>query len=134
MRKNMNFVQEIMVQANEVMMRNKTKVAGVATVVTAAMTVAFCAPTGSLEDIVNKVGTLAFGVLELVGAILLVLGIVAFVKTMTGDDDHGTDQNATSKAIKKIIGGALMVFGPLLVLGWIGATPTTLGTTFFGGL
>ncbi len=134
MRKNMNFVQEIMVQANEAMMRNKTKVAGVATVVTAAMTVAFCAPTGSLEDIVNKVGTLAFGVLELVGAILLVLGIVAFVKTMTGDDDHGTDQNATSKAIKKIIGGALMVFGPLLVLGWIGATPTTLGTTFFGGL
>ena len=134
MRKNMNFVQEIMVQANEAMMRNKTKVAGVATVVTVAMTMAFCAPTGSLEDIVNKVGTLAFGVLELVGAILLVLGIVAFVKTMTGDDDHGTDQNATSKAIKKIIGGALMVFGPLLVLGWIGATPTTLGTTFFGGL
>lgn len=130
----MNFVHEIMVQANEVMMRNKTKLAGVAAVVTAVMTMAFCAPTGSLEDIVNKVGTLAFGVLELVGAILLVLGIVAFVKTMTGDDDHGTDQNATSKAIKKIIGGALMVFGPLLVLGWIGATPTTLGTTFFGGL
>ena len=118
-------INNAVIRANHVWADSRKKV---------AMTMAFCAPTGSLEDIVNKVGTLAFGVLELVGAILLVLGIVAFVKTMTGDDDHGTDQNATSKAIKKIIGGALMVFGPLLVLGWIGATPTTLGTTFFGGL
>ena len=134
MKKICMLINNAVIRANHVWADSRKKVAGVATVVTVAMTMAFCAPTGSLEDIVNKVGTLAFGVLELVGAILLVLGIVAFVKTMTGDDDHGTDQNATSKAIKKIIGGALMVFGPLLVLGWIGATPTTLGTTFFGGL
>jgi len=84
-------INNAVIRANHVWADSRKKVAGVAAVVTAAMIMAFCAPTGSLEDIVNKVGTLAFGVLELVGAILLVLG-------------------------------------------WIGATPTTLGTTFFGGL
>ena len=132
MKKCISYIWEAMTQANQAVMRNKRKIAGASSLVLLGSSIAFCA--NELETLINKVGTLAFGVLELVGAVLLVLGIVAFVKTMTGDDDHGTDQNATSKAIKKIIGGALMVFGPLLVLGWIGATPTTLGTTFFGGL
>lgn len=93
---------------------------------------AFCA--NGVEDIVNKLGILGFGILELVGVFQLVTGIVAFVKTMTGDDDHGADQNSISKAIKKVIAGALMVFGPIIVLAWIGATPNALGTHFFGVL
>ena len=132
MKKCISFVWDVMSQAKEVVMQNRRKLAGASALVLGGSSIAFCA--NELETLINKVGTFAFGVLELVGAVLLVLGIVAFVKTMTGDDDHGTDQNATSKAVKKVIGGALMVFGPIIVLKWINATPTTLGTKFFGGL
>ena len=132
MKKCINYVHDAMKQAEETVVRNRKKLIWTAALVLGGSSVAFCA--NELETLINKVGTLAFGVLELVGAVILVLGIVAFVKTMTGDDDHGADQNATSKAIKKVIGGALMVFGPIIVLKWINATPTTLGTKFFGGL
>ena len=110
----------------------KTKANLVASFLLATSMLAFCA--NGIEDIVNKLGILGFGILELVGVFQLVTGIVAFVKTMTGDDDHGADQNGISKAIKKVIAGALMVFGPIIILAWIGATPTALGTHFFGGL
>ena len=112
--------------------RARKKIAMVASMVVAGSMMAFCA--NGVEDIVNKLGILGFGILELVGVFQLVTGIVAFVKTMTGDDDHGADQNGISKAIKKVIAGALMVFGPIIILAWIGATPTVLGTHFFGGL
>ena len=132
MKKCISYVWDAMSQANKAVIRNKGKITGALALILGGSSIAFCA--NELETLINKVGTLAFGVLELVGAVILVLGIVAFVKTMTGDDDHGSDQNATSKAIKKVIGGALMVFGPIIVLKWINATPTTLGTKFFGGL
>lgn len=112
--------------------RARKKITMAATMVVAGSMMAFCA--NGIEDIVNKLGILGFGILELVGVFQLVTGIVAFVKTMTGDDDHGADQNSISKAIKKVIAGALMVFGPIIVLAWIGATPNALGTHFFGGL
>ena len=112
--------------------RARKKIAMVASMVVAGSMMAFCA--NGVEDIVNKLGILGFGILELVGVFQLVTGIVAFVKTMTGDDDHGADQNSISKAIKKVIAGALMIFGPIIVLAWIGATPNALGTHFFGGL
>jgi len=112
--------------------RARKKIAMAASMVLAGSMMAFCA--NGIEDIVNKLGILGFGILELVGVFQLVTGIVAFVKTMTGDDDHGADQNSISKAIKKVIAGALMVFGPIIVLAWIGATPNALGTHFFGGL
>ena len=115
-----------------VIRRARKKVAMAASMVVAGSMMAFCA--NGVEDIVNKLGILGFGILELVGVFQLVTGIVAFVKTMTGDDDHGADQNSISKAIKKVIAGALMVFGPIIVLAWIGATPNALGTHFFGGL
>ncbi|MBQ6697009.1 MAG: hypothetical protein IJN16_09935 [Lachnospiraceae bacterium] len=112
--------------------RARKKITMAASIVVAGSMMAFCA--NGIEDIVNKLGILGFGILELVGVFQLVTGIVAFVKTMTGDDDHGADQNSISKAIKKVIAGALMVFGPIIVLAWIGATPNALGTHFFGGL
>ena len=112
--------------------RARKKITMAASVVVAGSMMAFCA--NGIEDIVNKLGILGFGILELVGVFQLVTGIVAFVKTMTGDDDHGADQNSISKAIKKVIAGALMIFGPIIVLAWIGATPNALGTHFFGGL
>lgn len=112
--------------------RARKKITMAATMVVAGSMMAFCA--NGVEDIVNKLGILGFGILELVGVFQLVTGIVAFVKTMTGDDDHGADQNSISKAIKKVIAGALMIFGPIIVLAWIGATPNALGTHFFGGL
>lgn len=112
--------------------RARKKITMAASMVVAGSMMAFCA--NGIEDIVNKLGILGFGILELVGVFQLVTGIVAFVKTMTGDDDHGADQNSISKAIKKVIAGALMVFGPIIVLAWIGATPNALGTHFFGGL
>lgn len=112
--------------------RARKKIAMAASMVVAGSMMAFCA--NGIEDIVNKLGILGFGILELVGVFQLVTGIVAFVKTMTGDDDHGADQNSISKAIKKVIAGALMIFGPIIVLAWIGATPNALGTHFFGGL
>lgn len=112
--------------------RARKKIAMAASMVVAGSMMAFCA--NGVEDIVNKLGILGFGILELVGVFQLVTGIVAFVKTMTGDDDHGADQNSISKAIKKVIAGALMIFGPIIVLAWIGATPNALGTHFFGGL
>lgn len=112
--------------------RVRKKITMLASMVVAGSMMAFCA--NGIEDIVNKLGILGFGILELVGVFQLVTGIVAFVKTMTGDDDHGADQNSISKAIKKVIAGALMVFGPIIVLAWIGATPNALGTHFFGGL
>ena len=115
-----------------VIRRARKKVAMAASMVVAGSMMAFCA--NGVEDIVNKLGILGFGILELVGVFQLVTGIVAFVKTMTGDDDHGADQNSISKAIKKVIAGALMIFGPIIVLAWIGATPNALGTHFFGGL
>ena len=115
-----------------VVQRARKKITMAATMVVAGSMMAFCA--NGVEDIVNKLGILGFGILELVGVFQLVTGIVAFVKTMTGDDDHGADQNSISKAIKKVIAGALMVFGPIIVLAWIGATPNALGTHFFGGL
>lgn len=115
-----------------VIKRARKKIAMAASMVVAGSMMAFCA--NGIEDIVNKLGILGFGILELVGVFQLVTGIVAFVKTMTGDDDHGADQNSISKAIKKVIAGALMVFGPIIVLAWIGATPNALGTHFFGGL
>lgn len=115
-----------------VIRRARKKIAMAASMVVAGSMMAFCA--NGVEDIVNKLGILGFGILELVGVFQLVTGIVAFVKTMTGDDDHGADQNSISKAIKKVIAGALMVFGPIIVLAWIGATPNALGTHFFGGL
>ena len=111
--------------------RARKKITMAASIVVAGSMMAFCA--NGIEDIVNKLGILGFGILELVGVFQLVTGIVAFVKTMTGDDDHGADQNSISKAIKKVIAGALMVFGPIIVLAWIGATPNALGTHFFGG-
>ena len=112
--------------------RARKKIAMAASMVVVGSMMAFCA--NGVEDIVNKLGILGFGILELVGVFQLVTGIVAFVKTMTGDDDHGADQNSISKAIKKVIAGALMIFGPIIVLAWIGATPNALGTHFFGGL
>ena len=112
--------------------RARKKITMAASIVVAGSMMAFCA--NGIEDIVNKLGILGFGILELVGVFQLVTGIVAFVKTMTGDDNHGADQNSISKAIKKVIAGALMVFGPIIVLAWIGATPNALGTHFFGGL
>lgn len=115
-----------------VIRRARKKIAMAAAVVVAGSMMAFCA--NGIEDIVNKLGILGFGILELVGVFQLVTGIVAFVKTMTGDDDHGADQNSISKAIKKVIAGALMIFGPIIILAWIGATPNALGTHFFGGL
>ena len=115
-----------------VIIRASKKITMAASMVVAGSMMAFCA--NGIEDIVNKLGILGFGILELVGVFQLVTGIVAFVKTMTGDDDHGADQNSISKAIKKVIAGALMVFGPIIVLAWIGATPNALGTHFFGGL
>ena len=116
----------------DVVQRARKKITMAASMVVAGSMMAFCA--NGVEDIVNKLGILGFGILELVGVFQLVTGIVAFVKTMTGDDDHGADQNSISKAIKKVIAGALMVFGPIIVLAWIGATPNALGTHFFGGL
>lgn len=115
-----------------VIIRASKKITMAASMVVAGSMMAFCA--NGIEDIVNKLGILGFGILELVGVFQLVTGIVAFVKTMTGDDDHGADQNSISKAIKKVIAGALMIFGPIIVLAWIGATPNALGTHFFGGL
>ena len=115
-----------------VIRRAGKKITMAASMVVAGSMMAFCA--NGVEDIVNKLGILGFGILELVGVFQLVTGIVAFVKTMTGDDDHGADQNSISKAIKKVIAGALMIFGPIIVLAWIGATPNALGTHFFGGL
>ena len=115
-----------------VVQKARKKITMAASMVVAGSMMAFCA--NGVEDIVNKLGILGFGILELVGVFQLVTGIVAFVKTMTGDDDHGADQNSISKAIKKVIAGALMVFGPIIVLAWIGATPNALGTHFFGGL
>ena len=118
--------------AHTIFRRAVKKIAMAALVVVTGSMIAFCA--NGVEDIVNKIGILGFGILELVGVLQLVTGIVAFVKTMTGDDDHGADQNSISKAIKKVIAGALMIFGPIIVLAWIGATPNALGTHFFGGL
>lgn len=115
-----------------VVQKARKKITMAATIVVAGSMMAFCA--NGVEDIVNKLGILGFGILELVGVFQLVTGIVAFVKTMTGDDDHGADQNSISKAIKKVIAGALMIFGPIIILAWIGATPNALGTHFFGGL
>ena len=119
-------------RAHTIVRRAVKKIATAALIVVTGSMIAFCA--NGVEDIVNKIGILGFGILELVGVFQLVTGIVAFVKTMTGDDDHGADQNSISKAIKKVIAGALMIFGPIIVLAWIGATPNALGTHFFGGL
>ena len=118
--------------AHTIVRRAVKKIATAALIVVTGSMIAFCA--NGVEDIVNKIGILGFGILELAGVFQLVTGIVAFVKTMTGDDDHGADQNSISKAIKKVIAGALMIFGPIIVLAWIGATPNALGTHFFGGL
>ena len=124
--------KEVINKRKEAINNVKKKITVIALAVSSMYMTAFCA--NGIEDIVNKIGTLGFGILELVGVFQLVTGIVAFVKTMTGDDDHGADNNGISKAIKKVIAGALMVFGPIIVLAWIGATPNALGTHFFGGL
>ncbi len=100
-----------------------------------AMSTAFCAkPTGSIASVVDKIGILVFGIIELIGIFNLVLGGVGIAKSFN-DDEHGSDQNGISKGVKKLIAGAVMVFGPWLILGWIGiSNPMKIGTFLFGDL
>lgn len=106
---------------------NKKAVA-IVTTATALTTVAFCAT--SLESIVNKAGSLAFGVLMLIGVFMAVTGIVALANAMKSDDH---DQAAIGKAVGKLVSGAIMLAAPNILLAIMGASYDTLGTHFFAG-
>ena len=119
--------------------KNKVRAAAASSIMMGTSIFGMCAQ--SIASMVNTIGMLGFGVLMFVGAFQLVTGIMAFAKSMTGDDDQGADQNGISKGIKKAIAGLIMVLGPFVFLGLldanaagIKATPFNLGDYFFNGL
>ena len=111
---------------------NKKAVA-IVTTATALTTVAFCATSlerVQLDGVAQHPGSLAFGVLMLIGVFMAVTGIVALANAMKSDDH---DQAAIGKAVGKLVSGAIMLAAPNILLAIMGASYDTLGTHFFAG-
>ena len=126
-------VADVMTKVSNLGFEAKCKLASALGIANAVAMGAFCAPTGNIETIVNTVGRIIFGFIWFIGAIQLVMGIVAAVKAAT-DEDQGGDQNGISKGVKKAVAGILLVVGPAAILNLVGLDPLSLGTSLFSGL